>query len=346
MKYALSCLMVLLSCGSALAGDLFIVAAVNGGMPKKEKVISLKRGEKLQLHAVRKTAKGYIGTVPAFEEKGRVRNVSMQGYRHPGWLRIEPVVGEYNNLRNGGSIVPIHYRAKEATSGDALSFPAEGEEKSFGTLYFAVRVAGVTGEEFEETLPLHEKYPFQVVQVVYRADDTYLGYLTELFGTPFVIAPKITNGGFHQVESRMGCDCASFAVYGKRRQGYRVTYDGPRGIYRYLEELVSGPLYHQPYGETEAYVEEDGKAISTEKIQPGDIIHFGEQVSVFFRDAGIPGVLDRDDELMQCYGSTPVVTTFAKSGFYGKPVRVFRWRESGELQSLNSINRHMLTKSQ
>jgi len=81
-----------------------------------------------------------------------------------------------------------------------------------------------------------------------------------------------------------------------QQPGYRVPYDGLRGIYPYLHELHSGPLYHQVYGSTEAYVNEEGKVISTDDLRPGDIIHFGEQVSVFYREAGVPGVLDKDDE--------------------------------------------------
>lgn len=320
--------MLLLVSGSAMAGDLFIVGAINEGIPKKEKIFFLKKGETLKLFAVRKTATGYVGFVSRFEEMGQIRKVALQRDREQSWLCIEPVTGEYNNLKDGGRIEPIRYRTREITSGAVLSFPPEKKEEPFGTRYFAVKGTKSFADVFPETLPLHEKYPFQVVQVAYRADDTYLGYLTELFGTPFVIAPKITEGGFHETESRIGCDCASFAVYGKRRQGYRATYDGPRGIYRYLDELLTGPLYNVPFGETEAYVGEDGKTVTTANIRPGDIIHFGEQVSVFYRDAGIPGILDKDDELMQCFGSTPVVITFAKSGFYGKPLRVFRWRKS------------------
>ena len=331
MKHSLFCLLVfLLACRNAFAGDFFVVGAINGGVSRKEKVFFLKKGDSLRLYAVRKTLKGYAGSVPVFETKGRTQKISVSKYKRcPGWLRIEPILGEYNNLKKGGSIEPIRYRTEEIGKSDELSFPLTDKEVSFGTCYFAIRGAVPAGK-LEETIPLQERYPFQVVQVVYRADDSYLGYLTELFGTPFVMAPKVTTGGFHEAESRMGCDCASFAVYGRRRQGYRLTYDGPRGIYRYLDELVAGPLYHRPYGETEVYVEEDGKAVSTENIKPGDVIHFGEQVSVFFRDAGIPGVLDKDDELMQCFGSTPIITTFAKSGFYGKPVRVFRWKETSK----------------
>jgi len=322
--------MLLCACRSAKAGDVFFVGAINGAMPKKEKIFFLKKGETLKLYIVRKVAARYVGNITSFEEKGRIRKVASQRSQEQGWMSIKPVIGEYNNLKYEGRIAPIRYWTSDITSGPELSFPAANKEEPFGTKYFALKEMKFLTKEFSETLPLQEKFPFQVVQVVYREDDSYLGYLTELFGTPFVIAPKVTEGGFHQANSRIGCDCASFAVYGRRRQGYRATYDGPRGIYRYLDELFAGLLYHVPYGETEAYVREDRKVVTTENIRPGDIIHFGEQVSVYYRDGGIPGILDKDDELMQCFGSTPVVTTFAKSGFYGKPLRLFRWKESGK----------------
>jgi len=330
MKSLLVLLVLLFACGSAMAGELFIVGAINGGIPRKQKVFFLKKGETLKLSVVRKTAAGHVRNISRFEEKGRVRKVTPQRNRGSGWLRIEPVIGEYNNLKDGGQIEPIRYRTREIASGPDLTFPAAKRQEPFGTRYLAIKGVKSLADEFSATLPLHEIYPYQVVQVVYRADDSYLGYLTELFGTPFIIAPKVMEGGLHESESRIGCDCASFAVYGRRRQGYRATYNGPRGIYRSLDELLAGPLYHVPFGESEAYAGDDGKVVTTENIQPGDIIHFGEQVSVFYRDGGIPGILDKEDELMQCFGSTPVLTTFAKSGFYGKPLRVFRWKETGK----------------
>ena len=131
---------------------------------------------------------------------------------------------------------------------------------------------------FSETSPLHQKYPFKIVQIVRRKDDTYTGYLTELLHTPFIIAPMVTEDGYHETDMRMGSDCAAFAIYGRRRQGYRVSYCGPRGIYKYLREIGKGPLLPKKALDTEIYAKKDTQSVKVgvDGIERGDIVHFGD----------------------------------------------------------------------
>jgi len=60
-------------------------------------------------------------------------------------------------------------------------------------------------------------------------------------------------------------------------------------------------------------------------LRRGDIVHFGDQVSVFYADAGMEGVLDLSDTLLQCWIGGPRFCTVAESGFAHLPVRVYRW---------------------
>jgi hypothetical protein len=139
----------------------------------------------------------------------------------------------------------------------------------------------------------------------------------------------MTDQAVHETDARMGSDCAAFAIYGKRRQGFQVPYCGPLWIYRYLSAIVGSPLRPIPFEQTEVYVTPDNRPIRVGPggLQAGDIVHFGEQVSVFYRDAGIIGLLDKDDLLFQCYGSQPTITTVKDCGFYHLPARVYKWKE-------------------
>ena len=168
-----------------------------------------------------------------------------------------------------------------------------------------------------------------------RPDDTYLGYLSELLNTPFIIAPMFSNNGLHQTDLRIGSDCAALAIYGKRRQGVGIPYAGPRGILKYLSPLTPTELQPVNYNSTEVYVDQQGHTvkIGDQGLQPGDIIHFGEQVAVFYQDNGIKGILDKDDYLFESYGNSPHITTLAQSGFYHKAIRVFRWADSMDKKS-------------
>jgi hypothetical protein len=126
----------------------------------------------------------------------------------------------------------------------------------------------------------------------------------------------------------MGSDCAAFAIYGKRREGYRVPYCGPRGIYKYLTEIEKGALWPKRTRNTEIYENKDNQfvKVGVDGIARGDIVHFGEQVSVFYEDLGLKGFLDKDDLLFQCYKDRPYITSIATSGFYQKPLRIFNWK--------------------
>ncbi|TAL38589.1 MAG: hypothetical protein EPN93_04595 [Spirochaetes bacterium] len=174
-----------------------------------------------------------------------------------------------------------------------------------------------------EDLPLQVKYTNRIFQITVRFDDTYTGYLSELSGTPFILPPGPV-GDSHQTDLRMGSDCAEFAIYGMRRMQRKIPYTGPGGILDHLTINAQGcvpdarGLYH----------DSNGKTIRVEKsgVQRGDIIHFGAQVSVFYEDRGIPGLLDKDDILMQSYGSCPVKTTFEHCSFYHYPFKVGQWK--------------------
>ena len=136
-----------------------------------------------------------------------------------------------------------------------------------------------------------------------------------------------TCNGNHQTDDRLGSDCAAFATYGKRREGFDYRYLGPRGIYAYLEPLYDELFYPSEHGNIYIYISESGTSVEIreEKLQPGDILHFYEQVSVFYEDRGIEGLLDSEDILIQSWFNGPHFCTIRDNGFFGLPISVYRW---------------------
>lgn len=63
-----------------------------------------------------------------------------------------------------------------------------------------------------------------VMRVSIRRDDSYLGFLTEMYGQPYIWASAGTTDRNHQSEHLEGSDCADFVVYGKRRMGGKQPY--------------------------------------------------------------------------------------------------------------------------
>ncbi len=330
------------------APDYFLVGSIEGGTPVARHEFLLKNEERLVISLVIREGDRFISSVKRFAREGQEQTTSSRrtGIAGISWHLIKPRIREYSNLwlSEKPDVGNVHMEPIEYVKVPVSELADEGQfdigrlrlSRTPGTFYLCVEITAGTAAGtqlppvFSEISPLHLKYPYRVIQVSYRSDNSYIGYLTELFRTPFLVAPMVTDQGVHETDARMGSDCAAFAIYGKRRQGYRVPYCGPAGIYDYLTEIEESPLWPRASGSTEVYANDNGRFVKVGPggLETGDILHFGEQVSVFYADAGIPGLLDKDDYLIQCYQGGPLITTIEKSGFYQKPVRIFRWKEN------------------
>lgn len=219
------------------------------------------------------------------------------------WYRARPVMREYDNPVNATftAEMPILYSITGYADSDTLFIPND----QCGTSYYArLPVKKWASMPCTVATPglLTDIVP-NSFQVSVRQNDSYLGYITELLNTPFILIPKLFGNRRHQTDMRIGADCAEMAIYGKRRQGFGYTYDGPRGIYAYLTP------------------------ISYDSIFNGCIVHFGAQVSVVYQDLGNNGKLDPDDLLIQSYGTGCTIVPVRDCGFFGRTIKVFRWKE-------------------
>src|SRR5438045_4018799 len=73
-----------------------------------------------------------------------------------------------------------------------------------------------------------------------RRAATYLGYLTEMFGQPYVWASAGLTDATHQSERLEGSDCADLMVYGARRMGKRIAYTWTGGLPDVTKYLAAG----------------------------------------------------------------------------------------------------------
>lgn len=109
-----------------------------------------------------------------------------------------------------------------------------------------------------------------------------------------------------------------------------VGYLGPVGILPFLEPVLDGLFAPREVDGTLLYLDNAGATvpIGDEGLRPGDILHFRVQVSVFLEDAGIPGLLDPQDLVIQSWFDGPMICTLEENGFYGLPLRVLRWGQA------------------
>ncbi len=203
-------------------------------------------------------------------------------------LQLQPLFPSYENLPN---LARIDYLADILGEGpDTLRLRAD----RVGVQYLALW----PGRELMSLDTVLE--PTVVLRV--RRDDSYLGYLTEMIGVPFVLPPRRFPDGGHQTDLGLGVDCAELAIYGRRRQGHKVPYVGPQGIYYYLRPIRPDSLFE------------------------GCVVHFGGQVSVLYRDLGRAGQLDAEDLLIQSYETWVRIVSWRESGWYRREWEGFMWR--------------------
>lgn len=322
MRGCLLCWLLWLSLtGSLAASDWFIAGAVDGGMPEKQPVIFLRTGQEVKLFVVVRRGDRYFSDAPRFKLSGEVvRALPLASVDKAGWREIAPTLRSYDNI--GRPLTPVEYHAGREIPGTALRRRFTAAEA--GTWYFTSTQKPSLPMYLQTAEPLMREYVGRVVQVVCRKDDSYIGYLTELLRTPFIMGPMVTRSGFHQTDQRVGSDCAEFAIYGRRRLGKQILYGGPAGAKHYLTEIIPGPfqpdrngIYRNRKGET--------VRIGPGGIQPGDILHFGQQVSVFYASHGRTDRLNGDDLCFQSWGRTPQIVKIRDCGFYQLPLHVMKW---------------------
>lgn len=214
------------------------------------------------------------------------------------WISLHPTLREYDNLSNGAkTIQKIEYKTKVLSR-----YPSNQLNLKLlpGTYHIGFCQSQID-TTFSTFYPLINEYS-RVVQIVVREDNSYLGYLTELIGLPFVIPPKRIGTHGHQTDLRLGTDCAELAIYGRRRMGYGVPYCGPRRMLEYLER--------------------------SDELKPGTIVHFGYQVSVLYKDRGRIGVLDSDDLLIHAYQDKVAIEAFGNTDMTRKQYKLYTWKRS------------------
>ena len=247
------------------------------------------------------------------------------------WRKVEPTDAWVDNEKGGFHWEPITYvetpwadaRAGKATP---LARPADVRTTVFpdrgglGTMTFMVAVTA--GGKTLATPGKEDVYrgglSAKVHRVTVRKDDTFLGYLTELYNTPYIWA-SAGSAGVHQADRNIGSDCADLMVYGLRRAGKKIdygsTYDVPRwGGKKSIANIAA-------LGDDGRFVDAAGKtiAIGDGGVKRGDLVLFHRHVGAFSEDRVPLGVLDANDLLLHTAWAPPAEETFTQSRQWTSP---------------------------
>lgn len=239
------------------------------------------------------------------------------------WFRIEPVDPWVSNTDPTWHWADIdHVDDPIAACDDRLTCAAD---RRLGTTAYRVEVhAGgvVTSSPGAEELFRGGLRP-EVLRVTVRRDDTYLGLLTELFGTPYIWGSAGKPDARHQTERRIGSDCADFVTYGVRRLGFDVPYTSTLELHRFTRELFS----LKPPGSDGVYRRAGTPVpVGPLGVKPGDLLLFPGHVGAFAEDRPPLGVLSTSDVMMHTCFAPPAEQPLRDTEWAARPVKVLRWR--------------------
>jgi len=244
------------------------------------------------------------------------------------WVIATPVAGDYDNTRRctpeqiaKGCHEPIRYDLAEleqlrgAVRVDVREVPRLAAP---GTHRIAVRVVW-HGRELASPGPTDASEGDALVpamlEIVVRRDDTYVGYLTELLGVPFVLGPRRLPGVGHQTDQRLGADCVALVVYGRRRLGEPLGYVAP-SVLKEWTTLV---------GSADSLVALNGQVADIGRVQTGDILHFGFQSAVLSKDNPPVGQLDENDVIIHTFHGVAEEVRLRQLPYRHHAVEVRRW---------------------
>lgn len=257
---------------------------------------------------------------------------------HPGiqlrWYKVEPKGDSYNNTEGGFHWDPIEYQEHPMGPwGRKWQMPADSHPAGYpdthgglGTMGFKVevkigdKVLSSPGKESIFRGGLSDK----VLRVAFRRDDTFLGYLTELFNTPYIWGSAGYPPAKHQAERLIGSDCADFVVYGVRRAGKNVPYRGSWHLPESADTLYTA----EKTDSRGRYLQKNGNTIPVGKdgARPGDLLLFPGHVGALSEDRKPEGVLDINDVMIHTFWAPPTEEPISKTAYADSAVRVLRWK--------------------
>jgi hypothetical protein len=270
----------------AAAQDVYIIATSPEAKQARGGIHRAKHGDAVTLYAV---------------VDGKVVRPDTHPDIQLRWYKVEPKGDSYNNTAGGFHWDLIEYQEHPLGPwGKKWQMPADAHPVAYpdthgglGTMAFKVSVKigdQVFSSPGKESI-FRGGLSDQVIRVAFRRDDTFLGYLTELFNTPYIWGSAGYPPKKHQAQRLIGSDCADFVVYGARRSGH-------------------------------------GKPVVIGKagVHIGDLLLFHGHVGALLEDREPRGVLDINDIMIHTFWAPPAEEPISKTAYADAAVRVLRWK--------------------
>lgn len=308
-----------------------VLTAVDGGPAAAQDVVA-RSSAHVELFAA--VTEVHEGGCRMFTDAPRVKTRCMTSPLPPDaevtWYKVESARAAYDNVPGGRfRFAPIDYVASRWRSGprapaDVTPVSRAGV-RGAGTMRYRVEVGWPDGRRMRSpglvTRPGGPRRDEDIRKVTLRLDDSYVGYMSELAGLPYVFGSAARGDEPHQAERRVGVDCADLMVYGLRRLGHAVGYRSSRSLGP-VSRRVAAPVTARRGGVYEAR----GRPVPVgpRGVRPGDWLIFDGHVAAFVEDRGVRGRLDPRDLVIHIAWRELAVESLEESGYGARPFEIRR----------------------
>jgi hypothetical protein len=314
-----------------------LVSSVDGG-PASDEPKRVRATETVILHAVLELDEGgrrsYYSDANRVQMRGRavaVRPMAEAPTAEIHWYKVEPTSNNLSNTSSGTfRFEAIPYartgfgEGKSRVRADVHPTLTPDHGGGVGTMRYQLEVVAggvrATSPGAERRLSRGAGgLDDSVHRISVRRDDTYLGYLTEMYGQPYIWASAGVSDRRHQSERLEGSDCADFMVYGARRMGRPVAYTWTGGLPKVTQKMGAGTVAGDG-------VVRDSRGRPVAFTRPGDLVLFTRHVGALVEDRAPLGVLDDGDVVMHTLFDSPREQAIRDTGYAHTPIEVRRWR--------------------
>ena len=313
-----------------------LVASVDGAAASDAPAYA-RADQTVTLFAVIRAGAIYYSDAPSPRLAGKritVQPIARAPALELAWSRIEPTTASLSNTSSGSfRFEPIEYRPtaiddtanRPSITADVRPTLLADHGHGVGTMRYQLAVT--QGERTLTTPGTAARrgggsggLTDAVMRVSIRRDDSYLGYLTEMYGQPYVWASAGRSDRTHQSERLEGSDCADLMVYGARRMGKRIPYTWTGGLPAVTTLIAAGTR-----DDDGVYRDDAGNPLPF--TRPGDLVLFPRHVGALAADKGEAGVLDDQDLMLHTLFDTPKEQPIADTGYAQYRVEIRRFRQ-------------------
>jgi hypothetical protein len=320
---------------TARVSAVHIVASVDGGAASDAPAYA-RADQVVTLFAVVRVGDTYFSDAPSPSLAGKrlaVQPLARGPRLELAWSRIEPTTANLSNTASGTFRFELIEYAVTTIVGSTNHASIRADVRptlltdhgaGVGTMRFQLAVTqgdrtlttpGIDARRGRGSGGLRDT----VTRVTIRRDDTYLGFLTEMYGQPYVWASAGLTDKSHQSERLEGSDCADLMVYGARRMGKQIKYTWTGGLPSVTKLLAAGTR-----GEDGIYRDDRGKPLPFTQL--GDLVLFPRHVGALAIDKGSEGVLDDQDLMLHTLFDVPKEQPIKDSGYAQYRVEIRRFR--------------------